>query len=109
MKEVEELRHRLAQRQDGEQEYQPNCDEDGNPILYTEKDLQAKLTEDRESVQQQLAEFQTTKKKLKKEEDNRRAFSEMAKKKEEDCKALQRMFDQCQSELKQVKEKSSKD
>lgn len=51
VKEVEELRHRLAQRQDGEQEFQPNCDDEGNPILYTENDLQAKLAEDREAVQ----------------------------------------------------------
>jgi len=49
------------------------------------------------------------KKKLRKEEDNRRAFSELAKKKEEDCKVLQRMHDQCQAELRQVKEKSAKD
>lgn len=103
------MRHRLAQRDEGEVEYRPNCDEEGNPILYTEKDLQAKLSEDREAVQSQLTEFQAMKKKLKKEEDNRRAFSELAKKKEDDCKTLQRLFDQVQTELKQVKEKSAKD
>lgn len=94
VKEVDELRHRLAQREEGEVEQAPSCDEEGNPILYTEKDLQAKLAEDREATQSQLTEFQAMKKKLKKEEDNRRAFSEMAKKKEEDCKVLQRLHDQ---------------
>ena len=39
------------------------------------------------------------KKKLKKEEDNRKAFVELAKKKEEDCKSLQRMFANLNSEL----------
>lgn len=109
MKEVDDLRRRLAQREEGEVESGPNCDEEGNPILYTEKDLQAKLSEDREAVQSQLSDFQAMKKKLKKEEDNRRAFSELAKKKEEDCKTLQRLHDQSQAELKQVKEKSAKD
>lgn len=60
-------------------------------------------------MQSQLTEFQAVKKKLKKEEDNRRAFSELAKKKEEDCKTLQRICDQTAAELKAVKEKSAKD
>lgn len=51
VKEVDDLRRRLAQREEGEVESQPNCDEEGNPILYTEKDLQIKLAEDREAVQ----------------------------------------------------------
>jgi hypothetical protein len=40
-------------------------------------------------VQAQLSELQSLKKKLKKEEDNRKAFTELARKKEEELKKIQ--------------------
>lgn len=100
VKEVDELRYRLRKQEGTAEDLQsPNRDQHGNPLKYSETDLQQKLAQDRESVQSQLQEFQTIKKKLKKEEDNRKAFVELAKKKEDDCKTLQRLFDNLNSEL----------
>ena len=36
VKEVDELRHRLAKREEGIEEKPQNCDEQGNPFVYTE-------------------------------------------------------------------------
>jgi len=57
VKEVDEQRLRLSQREEGIEEKPQNCDDQGNQFIYTEQALQAKLAEDRETVQGQLTEF----------------------------------------------------
>ena len=52
VKEVDELRYRLR-KQEGTAEgmKSPNRDQQGNPFVYSESDMQQKLMQDRESVQ----------------------------------------------------------
>ena len=102
MAEVDELRLALRAKEEDQEE-------DGPPKVFTEVDLTERLHQDRESVQVQLAEVSNLKKKLKKEEDNRKAFSELARKKEEETKRIQLLYEKSQSELKQVQETAGKE
>lgn len=67
---------------------------------YTEEEFQEALRADRASVSNQLSELQNLKKKLKKEEDNRRAFSDAARKREDEVKRLQQLVDKLTQEGK---------
>lgn len=95
VKELDEMRGQVKRLKDQGPDAVLNED-----ARYTEEEFQEALRADRASVSNQLSELQNLKKKLKKEEDNRRAFSDAARKREDEVKRLQQLVDKLTQEGK---------
>ena len=68
-----------------------------------------RVREEREKMSKELSELAMIKRKLKKEEENRRIFGEVAKKREEELKKLQAEYQQLLNDGKTTDERERKD
>ena len=71
--------------------------------------VEQRVREEREKMSKELSELAMIKRKLKKEEENRRIFGEVAKKREEELKKLQADYHQLLNEGKTTDEQQKRD